>query len=153
DKTNNTILDMTPIVVSGTTDVVVDNSDPAYSETGTGWATYSGGSYGGSLRYASSGTGADTATWAFAGPPAGQYDAQVDWLADPNNRASNATYTIYDGSTLVGTAVVNQQQAPAGTSLGGVTFQSLGLFRISSGTLRIVLSDAANGLVVADAVH
>src|SRR5262249_19596327 len=64
---------------------------------------------------------------------------------------SNATYSVYDGNTLRGTVSVNQQQAPSGTTVNGSVFQSLGSFQISSGTLKVVLSDNANGYVIADA--
>jgi hypothetical protein len=68
-------------------------------------------------------------------------------------RATNATYLVYDGTTLVGTVSVNQQVAPTGgQTLSGTTFQSLGHFTITSGTLKVVLSDNANGYVIADAM-
>ncbi len=141
------------VVTPTTLPAIVDNSQSGYSETGSGWGSFSGGGYNGSLRVVAAGAGTNTATWTFTGLTAGTYSAAVDWLADPNNRASNATYNIYDGSTLIATVVINQRQNPVGTSTGGVTFQSLGNFTISSGTLRIVLSDNANGLIIADAAR
>src|SRR5262249_52505131 len=69
------------------------------------------------------------------------------------NQASNATYLIYDGTTLVRTVVVDQRPAPSGTTVNGVVFQTLATVNVSSGTLRVVLSDNANGDVVADAVQ
>ncbi len=132
---------------------VIDNGQSGYTEVGSGWASYNGAGYGGSLRVVAAGSGANTVTWSFTGLSAGTYNAAVDWLADPNNRASNATYQVYDGSTLLGTVTINQQQSPVGTTVGGVIFQSLGRFTISSGTLNIVLSDNANGLIIADAAR
>jgi hypothetical protein len=136
------------VVVSGP--VLIDNGQPGYSETGTGWQDYAAG-YNGGLRYHAAGTGADAAAWQATGLPAGPYTIQATWNAS-SNHASNATYLIYDGSTLVQTVVVNQQQAPSGAALGGVTFQVLATVQISSGSVRVVLSDNANGYVVADAV-
>src|SRR5262249_20995451 len=102
---------------------------------------------------APAGTGASTATWQFNNLPEGHYDVQVTWPAGPN-RASDAKYTVYDGATLLGTVVVNQQLAPTGgETVNGVTFQSLGDYNISSGTLKVVLSNEANGAVIADAVR
>ena len=44
------------------------------------------------------------------------------------------------------------QVAPSGEPFEGVPWESLGIFSITSGTLRVELSDA-NGKVVADAVR
>jgi subtilisin-like proprotein convertase family protein len=68
--------------------------------------------------------------------------------------ATNATYTINDGGTPVGTAVVNQQLAPApNLVIGGRPFQRLGVFPATTGVLWVQLSSAtANGIVSADAV-
>ena len=88
---------------------------------------------------------------------AGAYDVQMTWVAGAN-RATNATYLIYDGSTLVGTVPVNQQAAPSGGQVvpdgngTNIPFQKLGTFTINSGTLTVVLSDNANGIVIADAM-
>jgi hypothetical protein len=77
----------------------------------------------------------------------------VTWTTDIK-RATNATYKIYDGSTLIATVLVNQQVAPAGgATVNGTPFQSLGTFSIRSGILKVVLSDNANGAVVADALR
>ncbi len=43
--------------------------------------------------------------------------------------------------------------APSGDQSNGVTWQSLGTFHITSGTLAVRLSDNANGYVIADAVR
>jgi hypothetical protein len=82
----------------------------------------------------------------------GNYTLQVTWNASPNH-ASDAPYQVYDGTTLVQTVLVDQRAAPAGPSFGGVTFQTLTTVTVSSGTLRVVLADDADGDVVADALH
>ncbi len=134
------------------TSVVLDNGQAAFSESGPGWAHYAGAGYNSTLDYAAAGSGANTATWQLTGLAAGTYDAQVTWTA-VSNHASNATYSVYDGGTLLGTVAVNQQQAPSGTTVNGTAFQSLGLFQVTSGTLTVVLSDSANGYVIADAAR
>ena len=54
---------------------------------------------------------------------------------------------------LLGLVQENQQLTPTGgTTLSGTPFQILGDFTITSGTLTVVLSDTANGTVVADAM-
>jgi plastocyanin len=147
---NNVIEDTTQVTVSGST--LIANGQPGYSQTGSGWTTYTGSGFDNQLSYASAGSGNNTATWQAAGLTAGTYDVQMTWSAY-FNRASNATYQVFDGTTLVGTVSVNQQMAPAGgQTVSGVPFQSLGRFIINSGTLKVVLTDNANGLVIADAM-
>src|SRR5437660_3984230 len=80
------------------------------------------------------GSGANTATWQFSGLAAGAYDVQLTWSAQAN-QASNATYQLCHGTTLVKTVVVNQQLAPSGPTVTGWPFQSAGSVSISSGTL------------------
>jgi IPT/TIG domain len=131
---------------------IIDNGQTGYSETGS-WASYTGLThYGPDFRYTAGGTGASTATWQLTGLSAATYDVQATWAAY-TNRATNAPYQIYDGSTLLATIYINQQLNPTGTSISGSIFQSLGKFTIRSGTLRVVLSNNANGYVIADAMR
>jgi len=62
-------------------------------------------------------------------------------------------YTVFDGSTNLGTVRVNQQLLPAGDSSNGVVWQSLGTFNNTTGTLKVQLGDNANGYVIADAIR
>ncbi|HEV3084420.1 MAG TPA: hypothetical protein VGY66_31950, partial [Gemmataceae bacterium] len=151
NETNNVTVAPQQLKVSGP--MIVDNGTSGYSETGT-WTTETVNAYGGSERYAtSSGTGQNTATWQVTGLAAGRYQVQVTWHAYANE-ATNAPYAIYDGSTLLQTVPVNQTQAPSGAIFGGVPFQTLATVNITSGTLRIVLTNTGNNTyVVADAVR
>ncbi|HWE38834.1 MAG TPA: S8 family serine peptidase [Isosphaeraceae bacterium] len=139
-----------PLTVTGGSSLIVDNGTAGYSETGT-WYNWSTG-YGGTLRYAGFGNGADTATWQATGLAPGSYVVQATWNGS-RNHATNAPYRIYDGTNLLQTVAVDQSQNPVGTSYGGVAFQTLATVTVSSGTLKVVLSDAANNYVVADAVR
>src|SRR5713226_9244323 len=132
---------------------IVDNGTAGYSETGI-WTTETVPAYGGNERYAtSSGTGQNTATWQVNGLPTGFYQAQVSWHPYPN-QAPDAPFAIYDGSTLLQTVTVNQRMPASGPMFGGVPFQTLGTFKISSGTLKVVLSNTGGGTyVVADAMR
>jgi hypothetical protein len=150
DETNNVTQAAQPVAVAGP--VVVDNGQPGYAETGSGWTDWAAG-YNGGLRFHAPGGGADTASWQASGLPAGYYTVQATWNAS-SNHASNASYAIYDGSTLLGVVVVDQRPAPSGgVTLGGVVFQTLATVRITTGPLRVVLSDNTDGYVVADAVY
>ncbi len=90
---------------------MVDNSDGAFSEGGSGWQCYSDTtSVNGGFRYCTAGTGENTATWTFAGVnPTAQYQIYATWSA-AGNRATNAPYTISDGGNLLTTVDMNQHQ-------------------------------------------
>jgi extracellular elastinolytic metalloproteinase len=130
----------------------IDNGDPGYSQT-AGWVNLTNTqAYELDYDYHAQGAGANSATWTFDDLSDGEYQVFTRWIAF-TNRATNAPYSIFDGGTPEGAQLVNQRLAPVGEELGGFTWQSLGTFQISSGTLVVRLGDNANGLVVADAVR
>jgi hypothetical protein len=149
NEANNLTQSAQPVLVSGAT--ILDNGQPGYADAG-GWLDSSPG-YGGGLRYASAGTGSATATWQATGLAAGAYLVQATWNGYPNH-ATNAPFSFYDGNTLLTTVQVNQQPAPtADATAGGFNFQTIATVTVSSGTLKVVLSNNANGYVVADALR
>src|SRR5262249_2318970 len=121
NENNNVVQAPQTIMVSGP--VIVDNAQPAYSETGTGWQSWSAG-YAGTLRYHAAGSGSNTAVWQASGLAAGTYSVQATWNGDANH-ATNAPFSIYDGSTLLQTVLVDQRAWPAGDLVSGVRFQAL----------------------------
>lgn len=140
-----------PQAISVTGPVIVDNGQPGYSEVGAGWTSWGGG-YGGQYRFQAAGDGSRTAAWEVSGLASGSYRIQVTWVAE-GNRAANAPYRIYDGAALLETVLVNQKLAPSGTNVNGFVFQTLATRAISSGTVRVVLGNDANGYVIADAIR
>ena len=105
-----------------------------------------------------------SAAWTIAVTPANTgmgTELSATWTASPSN-ATDATYTIYDGTqasgTMLGTVVVDQTKAPSGTAVSSSQFQELGVFfpTLSSsgtGTLTVVLNaSSADSRVVADAI-
>ena len=130
---------------------ILDNTGATYGETGSGWTTVAGGLEGGARQHAA-GTGQSTATWTFERLVAGAHQVYVTWTAG-QDRASNATYHIYDNSTLLATVTIDQRQAPALFEDAGVWWQSLGTYQLSGGSLTVALSDQADGVVVADGVR
>jgi hypothetical protein len=153
DSTNNLSPASSAMAVTGAT--IIDNGQAGYSETGSGWGENDSLGFNGNYRYHTvTSNGADTARWQLTGLSSGSYDVQVTWYAYPN-RATNATYQVYDGTTLRGTFTVNQQQSPSGgATVNGTTFQDFGNFQVSSGTLTLVLLDSGNsGYVIADAAR
>jgi hypothetical protein len=139
--------------ISGTVSAVsiVDDSNPGFSTVGS-WTLWTNQGYLGNIHEATAMTGADVATWLFSNLLPGQYQISATWTAY-TNRATNAPYKVLDGTTSLGTVLVNQQVAPSGFSDAGALWQNLGTFQIHSGTLYVQLSDAANGNVEADAIR
>jgi hypothetical protein len=137
----------------------IDNGSSSYSQTGS-WSSHSGG-FSGTYSTAPGGS-SSSATWTIAVTPANTgwgTEVSATWTASASN-ATNATYSISDGTTgtLLATVPVNQSQAPVGTADGSYQFQELGVFfptldSNGDGTLTVVLNaSSANGTVVADAV-
>jgi len=152
NDTNNLALSTQQTLVSGP--VIVDNGDPTYAETGAWTSQLDRGAYGGSDRYtAAGGTGSTTATWVVTGLAAGSYAIEASW-GPYYNQSTNAPYAIYDGSTLVQNVTADQTATPSGASAGGVPFQVLTHVTITSGTLKVVLSNSGNNTyVIADALR
>ena len=114
DNANGYVIAEAMLVQAYTGPKVIDNGQFGYSETGTGWNSFPDpNAYNGNERYVAAGSGANTATWQASGLAAGIYDVEMTWTAF-SNRATNATYQVFDGTTLLGTVQVNQQLAPTG---------------------------------------
>ncbi len=130
-----------------------DDLDAALVATEGSWETTSDpAALDGALQYHEAGTGLNTATWQFDNLQAGgRYAALATWVAQ-DEAATDALYTIRDGSQTEGTAFVNQQTPSMGTDPGEQSWQQLGIFTVDSGTLEVELSDNADGRVLADAV-
>ena len=138
------------------------DSDPAYSRpfdpvvdvVDNPEATYEGmwesdqlvdGKYGPDIHYHEAGDGSSTATWVPDIPQNGDYYVYA-WWPDNEVFATNAPYTIYynGGSETIR---VNQQ-------IDGGQWNLLGTFSFAAGTSgSVVLSDDADGYVIADAIR
>jgi hypothetical protein len=124
--------------------VIVDNNATGNVKTGS-WSVSSVSSqrYGTNYYFSYAGTGADTFTWNFKLPATGKYRVSV-WYPAGTNRATNAPFTVY-AKTGPKTIAVNQK-------VNGGKWVQLGIFDFASGPNKVVLSDKANGLVIADAI-
>lgn len=130
--------------------IIVDNPDATY---GGDWPTVQGDPlgipptypYGGNFQENTIPADGDTATWTPNITQAGDYRVYARWTADTTDGATNAPYTInYDGGSEQVT--VNQQA-------NGDRWILLGTYRFTAGTSgSVVLTDNANGVVIADAV-
>jgi len=131
---------------------ILDDGDAGYTRS-AGWTDLTNTlSYGLDYDYHAAGNGNGHATWTFNNIPQGTYQVFAKWIPF-SNRATNAPYTILDGSTPLATVLVNQQQLPTGELSNGISWQSLGFFSTSTGTLAVRLRDNANGYVIADAIR
>jgi N-acetylmuramoyl-L-alanine amidase len=133
-----------PVANAAESPLVMDNTAPAASSKGA-WthAATTPGFHGDGYQFRIAGNGSNVFSWPFTGQE-GEYDVAVRWTAGPN-RATDATYIVkHQGGEAK--AVVNQQQ-------GGGSWYRIGAFKLRPGSGQgVVLTDQANGVVVADAV-
>ncbi len=129
---------------------IIDNGSPGFSAAGP-WTPFAGLGYENDIHYAAKGSGSAQATWTFAVTP-GVYEVAATWHAHAN-RATDAPYTVFSGSTALGTVDVNQEVAPNDFSDEGVPWETLGTYTITGSELRVQLTDAANEFVIADAIR
>ena len=138
--------------------LIIDNGDVGYAEVGPDWTTSHSAGYQGDYAQSAegSGTGQNVATWSIGGLSDGQYEVLVTWKPSPSSRfrrATNALYTVRNNGTDLETAPVNMKYRPADTYKHGAWWHSLGYYDITTGTIMVQLTDAANGKVIADAVY
>ncbi|MGH7213831.1 MAG: fibronectin type III domain-containing protein [Tepidisphaeraceae bacterium] len=140
---------------------VIDNNNPGGSSsftTGT-WANDNINLLGKHSRNrtqskAVPGGSVDAATWTFAGLQPGTYQVSATWLAK-SGFATNAPFSIYDGTTLLTTVRVDQTQDATGLpNKDSANWKILGTnVTISGNSLVVKLTDDANNTVAADAVR
>ncbi len=131
---------------------VIDNADQGFSTTGI-WTPFNGQGFDNDLHFSDAGNGSDVATWTFAGLAPGRYRVSATWSAHAN-RATNAPFTILDGTVQRGNIRVNQELIPqANVVVNGNNFQDLGTFDIVNSVLVVKLADNANEFVIADAIR
>ena len=132
---------------------VLDDLGLGYQEIGEGWTSATAAcDAGGEHRQHVSGSGENRALWQFQDLPAGVYRVGVTWTAS-ESLASDATFKMYDGTNVVGLTSVDQRVAPAGFEAEGRVWRELGTFFVSNGNVTVELTDAADGIVAADAVY
>jgi subtilisin family serine protease len=132
--------------------VIVDDGNAGFTSVGE-WTRWTNQGYLGDVDESLPGTGADVATWTFAGLTPGEYRVAATWTPYIN-RASDAPFAIFDGQTQLATVAVDQRVAPAGFVHEGASWQDLGgTHAITGSTLSVTLSDDANGRLNADAIY
>ncbi len=139
--------------ISGTTATarIMDNGDPGFSTAGF-WSPFFGEGFQADVHYTSAGTGALEAIWTFAVSP-GQYRVAATWSTHAN-RATNAPFTVFNGSSPIAAVTINQEQAPNDLADAGANWEFLGgVLDITATTLVVKLADLANEYVIADAIR
>jgi hypothetical protein len=125
------------------TEVIIDNDQPGTSFSGGSWGYSSGANpYNGSSRAEN----ISGATYTFQTAMSGGQAVSL-WWTYWSSRCSSVPVDIYDGSLLVATAQVNQQQQ----SLAG-QWNELGTF-LFTGTARVVIHSQGGCSANADAVR
>ena len=136
---------------------IIDDEDSGYTST-AGWRNYFLGDgsttgYNQDVEYVFAGDGSQQAAWDFTDLPAGTYDVSVSW-AVLRNMTFEAPYSVYDGTQLLQTVLVDQRISPDEFDADNHTWERFGQFEITGDTLRVVLTnDVSSGLVIADAVR
>ncbi len=133
---------------ASTAATIIDDTQATYVGP---WASYPVG-YNNNQHFIAAGNGSATATYSFTGLQPGTYQVLATWPA-ASNHGTNVPYTVYDGNTSLGTTTVNQQQPVASGQAGLNDFQPLTTVYVSSGTLKVIINNNANGYVIADAVE
>jgi parallel beta-helix repeat protein len=135
---------------------VVDDGQPEFSTTGTGWQTARGDGtwYMADTRYRTTGTAGAAARWTIPVTPGGTYRLSTTW-APTANRATNATFRVLDANgTSLTTATVNQQLAPNDLRSDGAAWKDLATaVRPAGSAITVEVDGLANGNVIADAVR
>lgn len=129
---------------------LVDDGDPGFAIESGNWGNGTLG-YQGDTRWAIGTGGTQVAAWTFFVTP-GRYLVSATWGASAN-RATDAPYTIYDGSTALTTVRVNQKVAPNDFEADGTSWELLAAVDITGSPLIVRLSDDANEYVMADAIR
>ena len=145
-------------IISGWT--VIDNEDSAdafgsHTKVGADGDTNDPSipNWGANMDYYAAGTGSDSATWSFINLTNGTYEVAVSWEGLSTNRATDSPFSINGGTAID----INQKLTPTGTPTlndgsKDVLFQTLATdIIVTGGTLTVVLTDDADGFVIADA--
>lgn len=143
---------VTGIALPAPAEQIVDDGNDDYHDSGSGWLVAEAG-YGDDVHYVAAPDGTHTADWEFTLAP-GEYEVFVTWAPHMRTGASNAPYTVYDGSTLAGVRLIDQRIDPDDIYHDGYDWEGLGTYQVQSGQLRVRLTDqGADGEIIADAVY
>jgi hypothetical protein len=132
---------------------IVGTCTPGSWSTATGWTTINQGLFGGAMvSNTANGSKQSQAAWWFACQP-GQYEVDVTWQPG-SNYSQSVGFDVYNALSWIKTATVDEQNAPIGTTDQGVTWQSLGVFTMTSNVLHLsTWNSPADGAICVDGVR
>lgn len=130
---------------------LMDDGKPGWTKAGS-WTYVTGKGRENDIYRTNKGNGSTQANWTFTNLPDAEYWVWASWTGN-NNNATNAPYTVYDGSQAVATWRVDQRTISTGFNADGTSWKYLGIVTIHSGRMVVRLTNSANGFVVADAIR
>ncbi|HUE70827.1 MAG TPA: choice-of-anchor D domain-containing protein [Pirellulaceae bacterium] len=130
---------------------LIDNGDSGWTKVGS-WKYVTGKGRENDIHRTAKGSGTVQSNWTFNDLPEGQFWVWASWTGNVNN-ASNAPFSVYDGTQAKVTWRVDQRTASSGFDADGTSWQYLGMVTINSGKMVVRLTNAANSYVVADAIR
>jgi hypothetical protein len=135
---------MQPVIADSSSNIEIITDNPDTIRIGDWlYSTYVPGYYGDNYHYSMKGNGSETVTWTVNLTYAGQWEVYAIW-SNRSTRASNSPYTINHASDS-DVVQVNQK-------INGGIWNSLGSYDFERGVTTVVLSDDADGAVIADAI-
>jgi hypothetical protein len=130
---------------------------PNFTTNGS-WGTYADASckcYETNLHRADPGDGSSVAHWTFNNLVPGRYRVMATWASN-SALATNAPFSVVrqgpNGSPVTDTIPVDETKPPSGFSIPGSNWKPLGTFSTYNSTLEVQLTNAANRIVIADAI-
>jgi hypothetical protein len=129
---------------------IIDDGSAGNSRTGS-WTHVTSGGYSKDEYTAAAGKGTSVSTWTFGNLANGDYRIQATWKPASSD-ATNAPFSLLNGSQLANTVHVNERLAPNDQWDGG-WFENLGTITVTNHQLVVKLTNAANGMVAADAIR
>ncbi|MEW4569309.1 LamG-like jellyroll fold domain-containing protein [Tautonia sp. JC769] len=133
------------------TEAIAVAGGPGYAEAGA-WTTSGVASYSGASRYADPGPPGASASFAFEGlTPGAWHLVMISWSA-ASNRASNAPWSVEDGTgRVLATRRIDQRFPVQRYVAGAATWHVLAAVASGDPTLVVRVTNDADGLVIADA--
>jgi hypothetical protein len=90
---------------------------------------------------------------ALTGLSAGTYQVFTTWKVS-SGRSTNAPFSVYDGTQLLASKAMNQTLQPNDATAGGVGWETIGTFDVTSGNLTVKVTNQVNNTyVIADAIR
>jgi len=130
--------------------LMIDDGGPGFQSSGTWNALRSG--RGRNSLVAATGAGEASATWTASELIPGQYRVYASWTASPM-LATDTPFTLLDGTQVLATVRINQEQPPASFSASGSFWSPLSTVSVAGNQLQVKLTNAANDRVAADAIR